>query len=271
MAIQLEQTGEQGAGSGWDAVGHTEGLAWLGDVVSVVVLVACAIVAILVVRALFAQRRYRVTEMLGDEECERVHQAIRDVEVRTVGEVLPVVVGRSDRHPGANWISALVFLLAGSALVSTFLPWHQPALVLLLQAAFGTVGYLVASRLPHFARLFVSRDRATEMADEQAFQEFYRHALHETEARTGVLIFVSLLEHRVVVLADTGIAEEVEPEAWEATRDAVLAGLRRDSLTDGLVDGIRQAGELLAERFPYVDGPDGQRNEIPDRLIVRDE
>ena len=255
-------------GRGWEAEGHADGGAWL-DVSGVLGLVVLlTLLGVLVARALLRRERYRATGALSAADVERVHEAIRAAERRTVGEVLPVVLGRSDRHPGASWLAAFLFATLGSFLLGVWLPWHLPLLLIPIQVALGALGYGLTRALPGFQRLFVSEGRATEMAEEQALQEFFRHGLHRTEGRTGVLLFVSLLEQRVVVLADEGIDAKVSPDQWKETDAAVLGGIARGSLADGLVAGIESAAEVLARHFPWRDG---DRNEIPDRLIVRAE
>lgn len=238
----------------------------------IVGLVGPAIFALLVVglvlRSALRQRRYRAVEALGDEDHRAVKQAVAEAERRTVGEILPVIVERSDPHPGADWLAALCLLLVGSALSASWLPWSQPFLLMLIQLGMGAAGFGLARWLPDFKRIFVFEDRATEVAQEQAFQEFYANGLHKTEGATGVLLFVSLLEHRVIVLADEGIDRVVDAEFWAQTDEAILEGIRRGSLRDGLIDGVRRVGEVLAEHCPWRDG---DRNEIPDRLIVRTE
>lgn len=222
----------------------------------------------LAVRALLRSDRYRVERTLTEEDRRAVREALREAERKTVGEILPVVVERSDPHPGADWLAALSFLLAGSTLLAVWLPWSHPALLLVAQLALGSLGFVLARALPDLKRVFVFEDRATSVAEEQAFQEFHRHGLHRTVGATGVLLFVSLLERRVVVLADDGIASRVEPSFWEGVDDAVLEAVRRGALRDGLVAGIRRVGELLSREFPWTAG---DRNEIPDRVIVRKE
>ena len=106
------------------------------------------------------------------------------------------------------------------------------------------------------------------MAREQALQEFYAHGLHRTQEATGVLLFVSLLEHRVIVLGDTGIDAKLEAADWEATDTAILEGIRSGSLKDGLVEGIRRSADVLSEHFPRKDG---DRDEVPNHVIVRAE
>jgi putative membrane protein len=177
-----------------------------------------------------------------------------------------VVVERSDPHPAGLGLAALATALLGSALLEGFLPWSSPPLLLVCQIGLGAAGALGAALLPDLQRLFVSSRRAAAVADEQAFQEFYRLGLHRTEGRTGVLLFVSLFERRVVVLADEGISSRVEDGEWQATRDAILRGIRDGSLSHGLSAGIGHAGLLLAREAPWQHG---DRNQLPDRLIVR--
>jgi putative membrane protein len=152
-------------------------------------------------------------------------------------------------------------------LLAPWLPFERPLLLLLAQAAMGAVCYLCA-RLPDFQRFFMRERRATEMAQEQALQEFFRYGLHETAERTGVLLFVSLLEHRVVVLADQGIDARVDPDRWIKTTTLVLTGIQRDDLRGGIVDGIQSIADVLALHFPWAEG---DRDEIPNRVIVRRE
>ena len=230
-------------------------------------LLATLLVALLL-RAVVRQGRYRVVGAFSEEDRQAVKRAITEAEKRTVGEILPVVVERSDPHPAAEWLAALCFTLVGSTLLAAWLPWDRPALVILAQIGMGLVGYLLAFRLPGFKRLFLFADRATAVAQEQAFQEFYANGLHRTEAATGVLVFVSLLEHRVIVLADEGIDSVVDADFWSDVDDAITEGIRRGSLREGLIAGIRKTGELLEQSFPWKEG---DRDEIPDRVIVRKE
>ena len=83
-----------------------------------------------------------------------------------------------------------------------------------------------------------------------------------------MLLFVSLLERRVVVLGDEGIHARVGDSHWTATTKAVLDGIERDSLRDGLLTGIARCADVLAAHFP------AQRddvNELEDRVVVRRE
>jgi putative membrane protein len=229
--------------------------------------VLAAVVMVAVGRATWLRRRYRAVGMLAEADVEALHEAVRRAERSTVGEVVPVVVERSDPHAAAAWRAAALFLLAGSALLYGVLPWHAPGLLLSCQAALGAAAYALARALPDFERWFVTAAHATAAAEEQALQEFFRLRLHETAGRTGVLLFVSLFERRVVVLADQGIDRAVESaDPWVRAKEAVLRGVRAGSLRDGLVTAVDAVGVVLAAHAPTREG---DRNEVPDRVVVR--
>lgn len=230
-------------------------------------LALAALLAVVVVIALVRQRRYCAVSVLTPADRDAVRAALAAAERRTVGEIVPVVVERSDDHPGARWLWAIVTMLVGSALLERHLHWDAPHWLLLEQFGLGACGWALAWLLPDLQRRCVAPARASEMAEEQALQEFYRLGVHETQGRTGVLVFVSLFERRVVVLGDTGIASRVGAEHWNATKDAVLAGIQRGSLRDGLCDAIARCGDVLAEHHPWTGG---DRNELADHLVVRE-
>jgi putative membrane protein len=253
------------AGGGWS--GSTSLDPWWILAVAGPALVGGALLLV-TARALLRRGRYRVVGAFDDSDRAAVREAVAAAERKTVGEILPVVVERSDPHPAGEWLAALSFALVGSVLLATLLPWNHPPLVLASQLLMGAAGFGLARLLPDLKRTFVLENRATAVAEEQALQEFYRNGLQRTAAATGVLIFVSLFERRVVILADEGIDSRVDARFWADTDEKILAGIRRGSLRDGLVAGIDQVGELLSRDFPWREG---DRNEIPDRVVVRRE
>lgn len=256
MTSDWGATGEQAANAVWDWIGI------LGPVVFTGLLVY------FVLRAIARHGRYRVVGIFSEEDRRAVREAIAAAERRTVGEILPVVVERSDPHPGADWLAAIFCLLVSTSLLAPWMPWDHPVYLILTQFAMGAAGFGLARLLPGFKRLFIAEDRASSVAMEQAFQEFYANGLHKTEAATGVLLFVSLLERRAIVMSDEGIDSKVSPDFWAGTSDLILQGIRQGSLREGLIAGVRQIGGCLSEHYPWREG---DRNEIPDRVVVRKE
>jgi putative membrane protein len=91
----------------------------------------------------------------------------------------------------------------------------------------------------------------------------------KTAGRTGILIFLSLFERRVVILADSGIHAAVPPSAWDEIAGRLAASLKRGERGAALVRAIQECGALL-ERPPLSRAAD-DANELPDTLQRRPE
>ena len=86
----------------------------------------------------------------------------------------------------------------------------------------------------------------------------------KTLGRTGLLLYVSLREHRADIVADEAIAAKVAPEVWGDAMAALIDLVRKGRPGEGMAEAVRQMGVVLAEHFPR--GSENP-NELPDRLI----
>jgi putative membrane protein len=204
---------------------------------------------------------------LLETDRERIERAVRDAERHTSGEIVVAVVRACDEYGSAGWrcgVLLAALALLGVGLVAPPLP---------LSAYFGAqllalgLGHLLA-RLDPVRRRFVSERLLAERAEQRAQATFAERGLRFTAQHTGILIFVALFEHRVIVLADRGIDRALGPgENWDEIVDRVLAGVRRGALADGIVDAVKRCGEILAHPLPPSDdAPD----ELPQALFVED-
>jgi putative membrane protein len=96
--------------------------------------------------------------------------------------------------------------------------------------------------------------------------EFYRSGIYKTREANGVLIYLSLFEHRVVVLGDRGIHEKMGDEGWNRVRDLIISGIRRGRAAEGICSAVEGCGKTLAEYFPRRDG---DINELSDSVVDR--
>jgi putative membrane protein len=74
----------------------------------------------------------------------------------------------------------------------------------------------VVERLPALKRRFISRREIDEEVEEAAINAFFRQGLYRTRDANGVLLFISVFEHKVWLLADRGIHEKVPQAEWDA-------------------------------------------------------
>ncbi len=87
--------------------------------------------------------------------------------------------------------------------------------------------------------------------------------MNNTRNGNGVLFYVAVEDHILVILGDRGIDKVVPEDFWESTKDLVLEHFSYGDVKQGLVDGILHAGEQLKRHFPYrLDDTDELPNEI---------
>lgn len=193
----------------------------------------------------------KLETFFSPEEKEQVEQAVRRAEGQTSGEIVPVVVARSDEYFGAPWKAACLGAL-GMVGVAEVLHWLLGAwglaagLWIVLPATLGAaLGFMLASWVPAVCRLVVSDEELDREVRQRAVEAFVSHEVFATRERTGVLIFLSLFEHRVVVLGDAGINARVEPGEWDEMVAGIVAGIKQGQPGQALVAAIARCGELL--------------------------
>lgn len=79
-----------------------------------------------------------------------------------------------------------------------------------------------------------------------------------------MLIFASLADRRVELVAHENIHKAVGEGPWQAAVAAVVDGIKQAKPGDGFVKGIAICGEALAAHFP-PDGP--AKNKLPNTIL----
>jgi len=200
---------------------------------------------------------------LSPEDHRRIAAEIRRAEERTSGEIFVVVAAQSGDYRVLPVLWAALFALLGGFTAAAINP-DMSAASLVLGQGFVFLLVAAASLVPGWRVHFVPRAVRHARAAARAHEQFLAQNLHATESRTGVLIFVSLAERHVEIVADTAIDSKVTQNFWQGIVDRLTAEIAAGQLAQGLVLAIEACGETLAKHFPRR--PD-DRNELPDKLV----
>ncbi len=194
-----------------------------------------------------------VRDYFREAELEAVRDATREAEGRTSGELVCVIVDRSDGYEEAKWLAATLGALLGTLLIAYGIyaveSW-QPSLFVwigLIPFATSAGGWLLASAVPAVRRELAGFATLQERVHQRAAAAFVEEEIFNTRERTGILIFVSLFERRVEILSDEGIRRTVPDEAWQWIARELAAGIRDDRAGEALVAAVRACGDLLEE------------------------
>jgi putative membrane protein len=200
--------------------------------------------------------------LISPADRERIVRAIQTAEETTAGEIFCVIARHSSdyRLVPLAWAAGLALLVPLPLIYFTIWPaWtiYVAQLALFMIAAIGL-------SWPPLRFHIVPRRAAHDRAHAEAMRQFFAQGLHQTESRTGVLIFASVAERYAEIVADAGINAKVTPDAWDGAVAALVAGLREGRAADGFIAAITQCGAILAQHFPPGALP---RNELPNTLV----
>jgi putative membrane protein len=209
----------------------------------------------------------RPTRLVDPAARQRLETTLFEVERHTRGEVVVVVVRACDEYGSAGWrLGVMLAALAFVALV-VFAPPDTPWHLLAAQALALAAGHALA-RIDAIRRSLLPQPLVETRVAERARRAFAENGLAATRERTGILLFVALLERRVVVLADEGIHRALDPdERWQQVVDLAVAGLREGRAVDGLEAAVARCGEILARHVPAAEH---DVDELPNRVVLED-
>lgn len=203
---------------------------------------------------------------LSEEDTKRIEAAVKTAEARSSGEIVPVIAPASSDY---LWVPlvwglgmtgiATVLEFAWSARLHAWLTIYETVLGQLIAMALG----LVLGSLPAVKRLTIPRRWRHERVKRSAYARFVTSGCVETRDRTGILIYLSLLEHEVQIIADKGINEKVGAAFWQKEADQIARGVQEGKAGEALVTVITEMADNLAKHFPRRSD---DKNELPDKL-----
>ena len=219
---------------------------------------------------------------LSEAQHTVVSEAVREAELTTSGEIVTVLADRSDGYTDVVLVYAIAVAFSAmslfAALPGPFLAlwdrisggWGQDwstGQLASMTIALGLVAFVATWALLSLQSLRYAAVpgpvRARRVHD-RAVAHFKVGAERRTQGRTGVLLYLSMREHRAEIVADDSITDLVQPEVWGEAMADMLVEIRKGCVAEGIAAGVRDVGKVLSEHFPR--GEDDE-NELPDRLI----
>ncbi|MBB6479296.1 TPM domain-containing protein [Spirochaeta isovalerica] len=218
-------------------------------------------------------------QILSEEDNKRIAEAVSKAESKTSGEIVTAIIRESSDYAFHELLAAMfggfifytVSLLSYGSIANflerTFWSYKEswPALFIGIGTIlFMGILYLLAN-VEGVDRLIVPASTISMKVKRRALLFFSEAGLFDTRDRTGILIFISLREKRVELLADKGINDKVDTGAWGDIVDELVGNIKHGKMVDGLVKAVESCGDRLIEHFPIK--PDDE-NELSDQVHI---
>jgi putative membrane protein len=185
------------------------------------------------------------------EEHKRIDAAIAELGQSTAANLCVVVTPASDRYPLYPITLASIGAITLGALISLFRPEIASRTVIEFQLCFLIVMTLVLDWLP--LRLSIVPERVKHArAWQLAHREFNVQTIANPDQRHRILLFVSLGERYVEIVADHETHAMAPDGAWNEIVERFLATVKDGRVADGVLDAIAACGAILKEHHPSV-------------------
>ena len=200
---------------------------------------------------------------LKKSDIEIVKKSIEEAEKKTSGEIVPVLISKSDSYIYTHYLCSLIFTFIGLFLTKySILQIDISEIIIVL--TFSFIG-LALPLISPIKKLLLSKREVEEEVNQRTLQAFYENQLHQTKDGTGVMIFISLLEKRVNIIGDWGINSKVSQSFWDDEIKSLTEAIRNKNIATGLSQVINDVGSRLAENFPIQSDDE---NELKNELIT---
>ena len=219
---------------------------------------------------------------LSEVDHAKVTAAVTAAEAHTDGEIVTVVAGSSDKYHDValHWsVLAMLLVLALLAVFPVVVErihglltggwdevtsgsFYYTAALILLAVTFLACRIALAWRPLRLA--LTPGATKTRRVRAKALALFRTGAEKRTVAATGVLLYLSLDEHRAELIADEAIHGRVSEDVWGHAMAALVVAVKDGRPGDGMAAAVGEIGIVLAKHFPRSEG---DTNELPDRLI----
>ncbi len=226
-----------------------------------------------------------------ENEKKAVEAAIKEAESRTSGEIVTMIVDKSDGYRDIDVIAGLIIsamisvypaeivYTASESILRKLIPsmsWYSQipdgarfaaglTAFIVLTIILHIPVKMIFSKFPALKRFILSIKRMDAEVRERALRGFHEHGLADTKDATGVLFLISLLERRVHVLADHGIYTKIKQETLDKYADSISKGIASGKGSEALCNAIKDAGNELEKYFPRKKD---DKNELSDRIVT---
>lgn len=207
---------------------------------------------------------------LNREQIDRISKTVEKCEKETSAEIVPMIVQKS-AMTGGVYNQILIFCVSILTFSEAYFLFSDNwATVISLFLIGLIISHFVArslAKISFIQRTLISREELRNQVHQRALLEFYLLEMVKTRGRTGVLIFVSLLERQIVVIADEAINAKMGSQFWNDVCSEFVHYVKNKQMEKGFTLAIQKISTQLTEKFPHQSD---DINEIANCLVIKD-
>jgi len=205
--------------------------------------------------------------LTGDEQ-KKITETVHEMELKTSGEIVVMIVSRSHSYPTAAITGTVLFALPLTLIINMILGpaiWIGSQNIWFFLALFSIFYITIhpfANRSDTLKRFFLDPRQVEEEVREGAVTAFFTEQLYKTEDENGVLLYISVMEKRVWILGDCRINEKIDQKTWDTIIANLTHGIKENNRCDAICEAVREIGKILSLHFPIKENDKDELHNI---------
>ena len=155
-------------------------------------------------------------------------------------------MSKSHNYDHAPFVGATVLCFVGIS-ISSFIDVAYANLI--IPSILWVIGYGLFN-LNLFKRTVISKEYMNQEVNQRALQLFYENGINQTRDETGILVFISLFERKIEIIADKGINNVVDQSFWDSSVELIRSHIQEGSIVKGVEKAIEHFTTKLEIEFP---------------------
>lgn len=194
-----------------------------------------------------------------------LYETIEDIENNSLVEVASIIRSKSGNYRDISlWIASVAMFVTASWLMFSKFEVNVYYIYLITIVSF-VIFYLIAELIKPLKRLFVKKKRIKKNVEIYGRAIFQKGGIRFTNARIGVLFYMSLFEKQVFIIPDRGALTAVPDEDWQKIKTDFNNIFTEKDIPEAFIRELKKCKEIFAK---YILPIENDINELPDDLEV---
>lgn len=205
-----------------------------------------------------------------------IEAAIADFETQVDFEFIPVIAAKSSYVEHISWVLSLLFLIVFMGLIEAVFAtklhdsYMSPLPFYVVAPFLAVLCGALLDKSDWVDRFFITKRERVRQVQEKAERIFYKHQLHELKSQNALLLYISVMERRIVLFHDPRIKYENMLNLDRQLLGILQLAFKNEEFETGLLESIAHLKKSLAADFGY--GTKGRNpkkldNFVPNKLI----
>jgi putative membrane protein len=201
--------------------------------------------------------------ILKNRSKEKIHQAISEVETKSSCELVAVLTQKSSNYTTITLLLASLITILLPAFLLLWKPYMEALHIYEIQVVTFAITYLLFS-IDNVQQILIPKKILHKQASAKAYESFMALGLNQTTNNQGVMIFVSIFEHFVEIIVDSGVSHKLPNSIWQNIIDEFITDVKNGNFEEGYIEAIQAIGEILKVEFPIQKN---DKNELSNHFV----